>query len=85
MPGFTLDPPPAIDMAEARSHRTRRIRVPKGTLPLIPAAEDRNLDRLAVIAQLLDAPIAGALAIAKHFGAKIVRACAAHWSILHSR
>src|SRR5262249_13442475 len=47
--------------------------VPTGALPLIPTTEHRDLDHLAVIAQLLDAPIAGVLAIPEHLGAEIVR------------
>jgi hypothetical protein len=37
--------------------------VPNGALPRIPAAEDGDLAALAVVKQLLDAPIADVLAI----------------------
>jgi hypothetical protein len=54
------------------------IRVPKGTLPLVSAAEYRHIDRLAILAQLFDTPIAGMLAVAEHLGTEIVWAWAAH-------
>src|SRR5690349_21786087 len=43
----------------------------------ISAAGNRYIDRLAVLTQLFDAPIAGVLAVAKHLGAKIIWAWAA--------
>jgi hypothetical protein len=43
--------------------------VPDGALSRVPAAEDRNRDRLAVVAKLLDTPVAGVLAIPEYLGA----------------
>jgi hypothetical protein len=51
--------------------------VPDGALSRVPAAEDRNRDRLAVVAKLLDTPVAGVLAIREYLGAKIIWARAA--------
>jgi hypothetical protein len=59
----------------------RNFGVPEDALPRVSAAENCNLDRLAIIAQLLDAPVAEALAVAEHLGAEIFWAGAAQWSI----
>jgi hypothetical protein len=54
------------------------VRTPDGALPFVSAAEDRDLDRLAVVAQLLNTPITGVDAIPEDFRAEIIRAWAAH-------